>query len=132
MRVCFTFFDKEYWSIYATLNTIITLLLFILSKQQLTIQLLTLSSLLSMMKGNILSKLIFVFFLSILTIHNHNYLQNTFILIISTIVIHHIPYNNYIQKNIYNKNYLKILFRIVIFLWICFYIVYIRSKLKFE
>ena len=122
MNVQFKFFDKELWSIYATLNTCIPLILFILFKQKLDIQTLTLSSLIGMMQGNILSKIFFTFFLLLLSFKNNINIIKSVICILSIIIIHYIPYNNYIQKQIYNNKYLLILFRIIIFIWISYFI----------
>jgi hypothetical protein len=123
MYVQYSFFDKEIWSIYATLNTCIPLILFIIFRQTLDIQTLTLSSLIGMMRGNLLSKIIFTTFLSLLSFQNKLDIKRLFISIISIIIIHYIPYNNFIQLKIYNNKYLLFLFRITIFLWI-FYFMY--------
>ena len=123
MYVQYSFFDKEIWSIYATLNTCIPLILFIIFRQTLDIQTLTLSSLIGMMRGNLLSKIIFTTFLSLLSFQNKLDIKRLFISIISIIIIHYIPYNNFIQLKIYNNKYLLFLFRRTIFLWI-FYFMY--------
>ena len=63
MELIFKFFDKEEWSMYATINVFIPLILLFLFKQKLTVSVLILVSLMAMMKGDLLSKILFVGFL---------------------------------------------------------------------
>ena len=65
MEIKFIFFDKENWSIYATINTTIILTLLLLTRQKLDLKTLIAASLMGMMKGDIIPRLIFTGFLSI-------------------------------------------------------------------
>ena len=66
MELIFRFFDKEEWTTYGTLNVIIPLVIFILFRQKLTASLLIFMSLLGMMHGDPLAKILFTGFLNFL------------------------------------------------------------------
>ena len=66
MELTFRFLDKANWSYYGTLNVVIPLFLFIIFKQRIDLQALVFMSLLGMMDGNLISKILFVVFLNLL------------------------------------------------------------------
>ena len=102
MKSTFTFFDKEIFSIYATFYTIIPIFLLFLFKK-INLQTLVLSSIISMMSGKIIDKIIFTIFLCLLIINKKNYKEVIPIFIISVIINHYIS-----QKIIFSKkNYSK-------------------------
>lgn len=117
------FFTKESFSIFATLNSIIPLFLLILFKQEINLNSLVLSSIITMMSGKLSSKLIFTIFLFLLIINEKNY-QSVAIYLISVIIIDNIPYNNKIQNSIINNKYKLYLFRLIILIWFI-YILYL-------
>ena len=88
MNVKFKFFDTEKWSIFATVNTIIPITLLYIFKIKLDIKTLTLASLIAMMSGNLISKLVFYIFMSLLIYKkNKNYMYTNIVFILSIIII---------------------------------------------
>jgi hypothetical protein len=126
MNVKFKFFDTEKWSIFATVNTIIPITLLYIFKIKLDIKTLTLASLIAMMSGNLISKLVFYIFMSLLIYKkNKNYMYTNIVFILSIIIIHFIPLNNKIQKIIIQNNYTIYIFRIIIVLWFLYFFYYL-------
>ena len=118
MNVNFRFLDQEHWSVYATINCSIILILLILCKQTLDLHTLIIVSLLGMMQGNLISKLIFTGFLSsVLFRKNMQWVSKTIIFLISVIIISYIPFNNYLQNIILNNTLFLWLFRLLILGW---------------
>lgn len=126
MKSTFTFFDKEIFSIYATFYTIIPIFLLFLFKK-INLQTLVLSSIISMMSGKIIDKIIFTIFLCLLIINKKNYKEVIPIFIISVIINHYISQKIIFSKKIIqNKCFLNI-FRFIIFIWFL-YISYLFYK----
>ena len=117
MNVTFKFFDESKWSIFATLQTIIILLIYRLGFKKFNLKLLVLSSLLSMMKGDILSKLIFAFFLSLITWSKDEYIKGTLLTIIATFITSMIKENNVIHKLFMKHTILRYILYLSIFIW---------------
>lgn len=126
MNVKFRFFDSEKWSIFATINTIIPITLLYIFKIKLDIKTLTLSSIIAMMSGNLISKIVFYIFMSLLVYKkNKKYIYTNIAFILSIIIIHFIPLNNKIQKIIIQNNYTIYIFRIIIVLWFLYFFYYL-------
>ena len=66
MELIFRFLDKKYWSFYGTLNVFIPLILFIIFQQIINLEALIFMSLIGMMDGDLLSKILFTGFLNFL------------------------------------------------------------------
>ena len=125
MIVSFKFFDKEEWSLYATLQTLIPLIIYYLGFGNINnIPLLTLSSLITMMQGELLSKLIFSFFLSMLIWKDKKLILGSILTLLATYITSIIPRNNKIYNYILNNKYLKNLIKLSI---ICWFIVFVKS-----
>jgi hypothetical protein len=122
MNVKFKYFDNEEWSVFATINTFIPMTLLYLFNIKLDLKTLTLSSLIGMMSGELLSKIVFYIFLSLLIYKkDKTYILTSLIFILSIIIIHFIPYNNIVQKFIL-KNKINInIFRIIIIVWFLYF-----------
>ena len=120
MKLCLKFLDSEKWSIYGTTKVFISLLLFILFKQKITTELLIKISILGMMDGDLLPKLVFTCFLNTLIYKNDVHSIITSILSLVSVVISHfyVPYNNKIQKYIENNIVLLMIFRMIVVIWI--------------
>ena len=122
MELTMKFLAKEEWSIYATINATIILLLLILMKRPLNLQSLIMLSLLAMMKGDITARLIFTLFLSLLVFQkNKTWFINTCIYLFSSFVISLVPYNNYLQHAIESHLLLLWGFRLIILGWFFIY-----------
>ena len=129
MEVLFRFFDKENWSVYATINCAIILTLLILTKQKLDLQTLIIVSLMGMMQGDILSKMVFTVFLSsILFNKSMQWFTKTAVFLGSNLITANIPYNHDFQKLIVNNTILLWLFRLLIFGWFIYILNLIRKK----
>lgn len=132
MELKVKFFDKESWSIHGTINAFISLLLLILFKQKITTQLLIKISILGMMDGALIPKMIFALFISLLIFDGSiGMIQTTIISLFSVYLCHFIPKNNIVAKSIENNIVLLNIFRVIIFLWMT-YISYDLTKPLFK
>jgi hypothetical protein len=130
MNVKFNFFDNEEWSVYATIKTVIPIILLYIFNINLDLKTLTLSSLIGMMSGDITSKIIFYIFLSLLIFKKEiNFIYTNFIFILSIIIIHFfIPYDNNIKIYILKNKFMNNIFRLIILIWFLYFF-YLLFKL---
>ena len=129
MKIINKFFDNNSWSIYASLQTIIIIIIMKIGitnfnpNFSIDLKFLTLASLISMMESKLLlPKLIYSFFLCLLTWSKKNFYINTFFTILATFIIHFIPYNNKIHKLFINNRLLSLLLWIGIIIWLLYFI----------
>lgn len=128
MELIFRFFDKEEWSTYGTLNVIIPLVIFILFRQKLTASLLIFMSLLGMMHGDLLAKILFTGFLNFLVFENSlAWIGRSILLVISVVLMHMIPYKNPLHITVYNNELGMNMTRAAIIIWMS-YILYLILK----
>ena len=128
MELIFRFFDKEEWSTYGTLNVIIPLVIFILFRQKLTASLLIFMSLLGMMHGDLLAKILFTGFLNFLVFENSlAWIGRSILLVISVVLMHMVPYKNPVHTTVYNNELAMNMTRAAIIIWIS-YILYLILK----
>ena len=121
MEIKLKFFDKEEWSMYGTINVIIPFLLLLLLRQRISYDTLILASIIGMMKGDLIPKIIFTGFLNFLVYEkNIQWVLRSIIFIVSTFIIHFIPYNNIVHKTVMNNNLLLWIMRTIIFIWMCY------------
>ena len=118
MLANFRFFDKEVWSFYATLNVIIPLVLFKVFNLEYNSQSLIFMSLLAMMQGDLLPKVLFTGFLNFLVFEpTWEWVYRSFIYVFSIIAFHHIPMNHPIHKFIMDNSFMRYLLIAVIIVW---------------
>ena len=118
MNLSFKFLDKEDWSIYGTLNTLIVLILLKISKNSFNYQSLIFSSLIGMMNGDLLPKILFTGFLNFLVMDcTKEWIYRSIIYVISVIIIHQVKYNNNIHKSFINNKLLLYIFRIIVIIF---------------
>ena len=128
MKVISHFFDKVEWSLFATLQTLIILLIFKLGISINQLHVLVFASILSMMKGDLLSKLIYSFFLSLMVWKDKKeFMIATILTLLSVVVTHFIKQNNKLYKLFTNNIILKNILIIAIAIWM-FYIPYLLYK----
>lgn len=128
MEIKIKFFDKLDWSIYATLQTIIVLLILKLKiKNIINIKILVLSSLISMMEGKLLPKLIYTFFLCLLVHDKKEFINNTIITLLACLIINYINKDNPIYNLFFENKVMKNLLILAIGLWMI-YIPYLLYK----
>ena len=129
MFVNFRFFDKEEWSVFATLQTIVILAIFSLGVNINKLETLVFSSLIAMLQGDLLPKLIFTFFLSMIVWNDNDFICGTAVTILAVLVTNFIDYNNYVHKLFYNNKLLINLVRLSITIWFI-YIIYMMYHEK--
>ena len=128
MELIFRFFDKEEWTTYGTLNVIIPLVIFILFRQKLTASLLIFMSLLGMMHGDLLAKILFTGFLNFLVFENSlAWIGRSILLVISVVLMHMVPYKNQVHMTVYNNELGMNMTRAAIIIWMS-YILYLILK----
>lgn len=123
MNLTFRFFDKETWSIYGVHKTFIILMLFILTKRQLTTTNLILMSLLSMMEGGLIEKILFTGFLVLMVSQpTLDWIIEGILFVLSIVLIHFMPQDNKVQHMFETNNILLWVMRISSFLWMSYII----------
>lgn len=127
MELVFKFFDKEEWSMYGTINVLIPFILLLAFRQKLTISVLIIASLLGMMKGDLLSRILFTGFLNFLVYEkNKDWVIRSIIFVVSTIIMNYIPYGHKFHRMVMESSILLNVFRITIALWMI-YIFYLMA-----
>jgi len=127
MELVFKFFDKEEWSMYGTINVLVPFILLLAFRQKLTISVLIIASLLGMMKGDLLSRILFTGFLNFLVYEkNKDWVIRSIIFVVSTIIMNYIPYGHKFHRMVMESSILLNVFRITIALWII-YIFYLMA-----
>jgi hypothetical protein len=133
MELIFRFLDKKYWSFYGTLNVFIPLILFIIFQQIINLEALIFMSLIGMMDGDLLSKILFTGFLNFLVYcPSYEWVIRSLIFVISVCIIDNIKLNNPVHKKVMESELLQWLLTIIITIWMLyiFYILYISLKFK--
>lgn len=132
MELTFRFLDKENWSFYGTLNVLIPLFLFIIFKQRIDLQALIFMSLLGMMEGDLLPKILFTGFLNFLVYNPSNeWVIRSSIFVVSVYLMNLVKINNPIQQFVMKSEPLQWLLRIVILCWMLYIFFIIYSSLQF-
>ena len=127
MLVSFRFFDKELWSVFATLQSIIILIIFYFTVYLNKLETLVFASLIAMLQGNLIPKLIFTFFLSLIVWDKKEFYSGSLATILSVVITHYIDYENNLHKVFYNNFLLINLVRLSIAAWFI-YIIYLINK----
>lgn len=120
MKVSFRFFDKEEWSIYTLLLSIIIIIIFALGYRYINIfqlKILVLMSLIAMIEADLLPKLIFIFFMCMICFNKDEFIIGTILALVSGLITYYIPRKNVIVQLFNNNIILKYIFRFIIFLW---------------
>lgn len=121
MLLSLRFLDKESWSFHATLTTIIPLVLFYIFRQTLNTQSLVLMSLLSMMQGTLLAKILVTGFLCFVVFEpTEEWIYRSLLYVISTCIIHMIPTNNPVHSFVMRHNYIQYVLIAIIIVWMIY------------
>lgn len=121
MNLTFRFFDKESWSIYGVHKTFLIFMLFILLKRPLTTTNLILMSLLSMMEGGLIEKVLFTGFLILMISQpTFEWVIDGILFVLSIVSIHFIPQSNVFQTAFETSEILLWVMRIASFLWMSY------------
>ena len=127
MRVVSRFFDNNEWSIYATIQTIIPLILLQFGVQNNILKYLVMSSLIAMMEGSIMNRAVYSFFLSLMVWSGDSFVINTALTVLAAIITGMIPYNHIVHKYIMSNNVLTKIVYMIILIW-CIFILYLIKK----
>ena len=122
MLAKFRFLDKESWSYYSTLNVFIPLILFKIMNFDINSQAMIFMSLLAMMQGDLLPKILFTGFLNFLVFEpNMNWVYRSMIYVFSIIAFHYIPMENPVNEFILKYKIVQYILIVTIMIWM-FYI----------
>ena len=122
MLTNFRFLDKESWSYYATLNVFIPLILFKIMNFDINSQAMIFMSLLAMMQGDLLPKILFTGFLNFLVFEpNMKWVYRSIIYVFSIVAFHYIPIDNPVNEFILKYKIVQYILTIIILIWM-FYI----------
>ena len=106
---------------YGTINVMIPFLLLIVLQQKISYDTLILASIIGMMKGDLIPKIIFTGFLNFLVYEkNIEWIFRSILFVVSTFIIHFIPYNNIVHKTVMNNNILLWIMRSIVLIWMCY------------
>ncbi len=118
MKINFKFLDTEKWSMFGTTNTLIPFGLTLLLQQNVDMRNMIFSSLICMMDGDLLPKVLFVGFLNFLVMEdNIDWIIQSCIYVLSVLIIHYIPYDNFVHKFVYTNNTVSLVFKCLIVIW---------------
>lgn len=118
MKVDIRFLDTERWSMYATLCTLVPLLLTLLAGQKVDLQSMVFMSVLCMMDGKLLPKIFLTGFLSFMVMEeNVHWVIRSCIYVVSVIITHHIEYNNPVHRRVYTDPALNAVTKLLIIAW---------------
>ena len=129
MKVSFTFLDKEEWSFFATLNTIVILIIMSFGMNINKLKPLVFASLISMLQGPLLAKIIFTFFLCMVVWGGqNNFIKASLFTLLACLVVHFIKKENKINQYVQRSKLLKMILRIAIAVWMI-YVSYLLFKI---
>ena len=131
MKLNIKFLEEKEWSMFGTLNTSIILALTLLSKQNVNLQNMVISSLLCMMDGDLLPKILFTGFLNFMIMEETiDWVIRSFIYVIAVVIIDNIKYNNFIHKFSYQNEIVLSILGILIVIWMLriFDLIFIKTK----
>lgn len=129
MRLCLKFFDKMEWSMFGTLNVIVPLTLLLLFKQKLTVSVLIFSSIIGMMDGELIPRILFTGFINFMLYErNIDWVVRSLIFVASSIITFYIPYKNKIHKMVINNKVLLNIFILLIVLWMGYIFYLIKNS----
>ena len=131
MELIFRFLFKKKWSFYGTLNVFVPLILFIIFQQKLNVEAIIFMSLIGMMDGDLLSKILFTGFLNFLVYKPSTaWVIRSILFVISVCIIDNFKYDNPVHKFVMECEILQYLLIILIILWMIyiFYMIFISLK----
>ena len=127
MKLIFKFLDTEKWSMFGTVNTLIPLYLTLLLRQKVDLRNMIFSSIICMMDGNLLPKILFVGFLNFMVMEdNIDWIIQSCVYVLSVFIIHYIQYDNFVHKFVYTNAAASLIFKVLITMWMLtiFYNIY--------
>tara|TARA_Y100000768_G_scaffold378207_1_gene352356 strand:+ start:26 stop:415 length:390 start_codon:yes stop_codon:yes gene_type:complete len=129
MLVSFRFFDREHWSVYATIQAFIILSVFSFGVNINRLETLVFSSLIAMLQGDLFAKLIFTFFLSLIVWSKNEFKIGSLLTILAVLITDKISLNNRVHKLFYSNVLLLNVVRIAIVAWFIYILFLLRKKI---
>ena len=119
MKLNFKFLDTEPWSMFGTTNTLVPLGLTVLLQQKVDLRNMIFSSLICMMDGDLVSKVLFVGFLNFMVMEARiDWVIQSCLYVLSVLLIHlFLPYDNALHKFVYTNALASSIFKSLIVLW---------------
>jgi hypothetical protein len=131
MKLSIKFLEEKESSMFGTLNTSIILALTLLTKQKVNLQNMVISSVLCMMDGDLLPKILFTGFLNFMIMEETiDWVIRSFIYVIAVVIIDNIKYNNFIHKFSYQNEIILSILGILIVIWMMriFDFIFVKTK----
>lgn len=121
MELTFRFLSDASWSVYGTINVAIVLVLFLLFKQKLDVESLIFMSLLGMMDGDLLPKILFTGFMNFMVYKpNGDWVTRSLIYVMGIVLSHGHKFNSSLQNSITSNGVSMAAFNIVIAVWMMY------------
>ena len=118
MKVDIRFLDTERWGIHATVCTLVPLLLTLLAGQTVDLQSMVFMSVLCMMDGDLLPKILLTGFLSFMTMkENKDWIVRSCIYVASVMIVHRIEYDNPVHRLVYTNPAFNAVTKLLIAAW---------------
>ena len=118
MQVVLRFFSDERWSYYALVLVIIPAALLVLFTRGISIQDMVFLSLLGMMKGTLLPKILLTGFLCLLVFTpTTGWVKRSMIYVVSIVLMNQIKMNNMVHRMIMSSEILQFVLAVVIAVW---------------
>jgi len=128
MKITSRFFDTNDWSLYATLQTLYIIIIMRMG-MEFDIKMLALASIIFLMEGSRVSKLIYVFFLCLITWPGDDFIRKTAFTILATLITSYILYDNKIHKLFIKNVYIRNLLWLCIWGWFGLMLYLLKDKL---
>jgi hypothetical protein len=118
MQVSFRFFDEEKWSVHATIISFIILVIFAIAGFVFEFPMLIIASLISMMTGDLLPKLIFSSFLGLLFYEkSFTYIKKMLVILLATTITNFVREGNAVHSFLMEQAIMLQMIRILIIVW---------------
>ena len=132
MKIISKFLDKEEWSLYASLQTVVILLCLKLGMNINNLQTLIFASILAFMSGELVPKLIYTFFICMMLWGNLKkdiFIKYTFVSLLSIVITSFIKKDNIVYRKFYS-GILRYFLIVCIGLWMIYipYLLYMNAE----
>ena len=118
MEVVFRFFSDKRWSYHALVLVMIPIALLLLLTRGLSIQDMIFLSLLGMMQGDLLPKILFTGFLSLLVFKpTVGWIERSMIYVASVVLMNQVKMNNAVHRTIMSSEILQFVLNVIIAVW---------------
>lgn len=121
MELTFRFLSNADWSVYGTMNVAVILMLFFLFRQSIDVESLIFMSLIGMMDGDLLPKILFTGFMSFMVYKpKSEWITRSLIYVMGVIIVHSHKFHSPLQKLIVSSDVSMLVFQAVIAVWMLY------------